>query len=940
MQRPKPPLWLTVGTYARLYALILTIIVGVTVLRYHLLIQAETTELKTHATAELDRIQSIALPLLTQTSRVTPEQLNQVLQLQSSHPSLAIQSLSWHVQGNPALEIQRTRETVSTPAWFATALAFDTPHATVALTLPNGQHAELDIQLQAAPLVARAWENTLTQARLSALNIFIILTLLTLLVRANAQMLSRLAQATQRLQQGHLDTRMDVRGTLEARAVARTFNDMAGQIQSLVTSLRHTEQLQGEQLHFTRQLIDALPLPVFVRDPQGHGVDGNAAWARLSGPAASQLLEQPPPTDLTLTDEGMTVAEVAGQPLEVGVCGENATPRDMLLYQATFTHSNGMAAGTIGALVDVTERKQAEQALRAEKERAQVTLASIGDGVITTDRHGRIDTLNEAAQLMTGHTLQQAVGQKLADVFRCFEEPVNLTTTRGTGKDGLALRESPLHQAVQQILVHRSGEHYAIEYTAAPIRTADLGDEGWVIVFRDVSETRKLREQLSWHAKHDGLTGLHNRAMLSEQLTHAIFNSQQHGHLLAVCILDLDHFQTINEQHGTRIGDRLLKEVALRLKALVTPADAVARLGGDEFGLLLGQQTDAAAVEQRLSALRSALSQPYAIDHLDVHLTVSIGVALFPQDHANPDTLLRHADQAMCQAKSTGRNQVHVFDVAQDQLIQTLHSQQTRIAQALAHDEFRLYYQPKVNLRSGQIVGMEALLRWHHPTQGVLVPHQVFPLVEDTDLIIDIGEWVLVQALQQLRQWNADGLRWSVSVNIAARHFHWHAFEDRLKAVLRECPDVHPAQLELEILESAALDDVAYMKHLMQRCQALGVRFALDDFGTGYSSLSYLKTLPAETIKIDKSFVMNILDDPDDHTLITAIVALAAAFGRQVIAEGVESTAHGQRLLTLGCELAQGFGIAHPMPADEVLHWARQTPAPCPVIPAEQPSNP
>jgi diguanylate cyclase (GGDEF)-like protein/PAS domain S-box-containing protein len=928
MQRPKPPQWLTFGTYAWLYTVILAIIMGVTVLRYHLLIQAEAVELKTHATGELERIQSIALALLTQGQQVTPEQLNRVLLFQSSHPSLAIHSLSWHVDGHPVFETLRPEVESTAPAWFAQALTLAPPQAILALRQPDERNGELFIRLQTAPLVSRAWQNIVDQARLSALNIFIILGLLTLLVRTNALMLARLSNATNRLKQGRLNTRMAVRGTLEARAVARTFNDMAGQIQSLVASLRHTEQMQSEQLHFTRQLIDALPLPVFVRDPQGHCADGNPAWARLSGTSVSRLLEQPTPTDWTLTDDGMTFGEEQGHPQEVSVCGDDGLTRDMLLYQATFTQSNGMAAGTIGALVDVTERKRAEHALRAEKERAQVTLASIGDGVITTDRHGRIDTLNEAAQLMTGHTLQQAVGRKLTEVFRCFEEAVNLTTKRSGEKGGLTLRESPLHQAVQQILIHRSGEHYAIEYTAAPIRTTDEGDEGWVIVFRDVSETRKLREQLSWHAKHDGLTGLHNRAMLAEQLTHAIFNTQQNHCMLAVCILDLDHFQTINEHHGSRIGDRLLKEVALRLKAFVTPTDAVARLGGDEFGLLLGHQVDTAAVDQRLGALRSALSQPYAIDHLTLHLTVSIGVALFPQDHANPDTLLRHADQAMCQAKSSGRNQVHVFDVEQDQLIQTLHTQQTRIAQALEQNEFRLYYQPKVNLHSHHIVGMEALLRWQHPTQGVLGPQHVFPLIEDTDLIIDIGEWVLTQALQQLRQWNATGCRWTVSVNIAARHFHWHAFEDRLKSMLRECPDVSPSQLELEILESAALDDVQYMKHLMQRCQALGVRFALDDFGTGYSSLSYLKILPAETIKIDKSFVMNILDDPDDHTLITAIVALARAFGRQVIAEGVESAAHGQQLLALGCELGQGFGIARPTPAEQVLEWAQAHPTP------------
>ncbi|MFN9474162.1 putative bifunctional diguanylate cyclase/phosphodiesterase [Acidovorax sp.] len=237
--------------------------------------------------------------------------------------------------------------------------------------------------------------------------------------------------------------------------------------------------------------------------------------------------------------------------------------------------------------------------------------------------------------------------------------------------------------------------------------------------------------------------------------------------------------------------------------------------------------------------------------------------------------------------------------------------------------EMRLYYQPKVNLRTGEVLGMEALLRWQHPEQGLLGPQHVLPLLEDAQAVAELGEWVLQEALSQMRQWSLAGVQWEVSVNIAAQHFHRPDFVDRLKDLLLTCPEVSPAQLELEILESAALQDMHYMRSMMRSCQALGVRFALDDFGTGFSSLSYLKRLPAESIKIDQSFVRGILHDEDDLTLVTAIITLAQAFNRHVIAEGVETPAHGDKLLALGCERAQGFGIAPPMPAHEVLAWTR-----------------
>jgi len=916
--------WLWRGTYPRLYLPIVLIILLVSAVRYHYLLAAETAEVHRHAASELRRIGDALLPALVALPMNDPEAATAALREGAAHFAPQLQSLRWQWSAQPAVEVQGAAAPSSAPAWFTEWVDLAPPVQQFSQAAPNGQFGRLTVVLHPEPLVGQVWDTVVVQMRISALNIFTILFLLTLLLRANARMLRRLAQATDAFRQGRLDTRMEVAGTLESRALAATFNDMAGKVQSLVLSLRETQRLQSEQLHFTRQLIDALPLPVFVRDPQGAYLEVNRAWQRLFQPRPDASRSTPPapyhPPELS-PERAARLAQARDN--EIRIQPANRFPaRDMAYYEAPFTTTSGAQAGTIGTLVDVTERRRAEEALRAEKERAEVTLASIGDGVITTGPSGCIETINEAAQLMTGFTADQAMGRQLEDVFRLYEE--HASRIASTAVDH-GTRPGALQPVSHDVLIHRSGERYAIEYTASSIRMGHGPAVGRVVVFRDVTETRNLRHQISWHARHDALTGLYNRAALAERLTHAVFVARQRGLLLAVCMLDLDRFQAVNDAHGNRLGDRLLKETALRLGAFIhAPQDAVARMGGDEFVLLLGEQPDVAAIESRLGQLMQQLAAPYAIDDRVLRTTASVGVAVFPHDDASPDTLLRHADQAMCQAKSQGRNQVHVFDVQRDHAVQTLHSRQTRVAQALRAGELLLHYQPKVNLRTGEILGLEALLRWQHPEQGLLGPQHVLPLIEDAELAVELGEWVLREALAQTRQWTGAGMPWEISVNITAPHFHRPDFVQRLQDILHTCPEVSPARLELEILETAALEDMQHMRHVMQGCQALGVRFALDDFGTGYSSLSYLKRLPAESIKIDQSFVHGILDDADDLTLVSAIVALAKALQRHVVAEGVETAAHAARLLELGCERAQGFGIARPMPAHEVLDWARE----------------
>ena len=436
-------------------------------------------------------------------------------------------------------------------------------------------------------------------------------------------------------------------------------------------------------------------------------------------------------------------------------------------------------------------------------------------------------------------------------------------------------------------------------------------------------------QKMSWQNYNDVLTGLPNRAALAARFEQELFLARERQRLLAVCLFDLDHFQNINDRFGAEAGDDILRQVAGRLQDFAGQVHYVARLGGDEFVLLLCGQASIASIEHNVTALMRELSQPYVCDQQALEMTASVGIAVYAGKEFNTESLLRHADHAVYQAKLTGRNQYHFFDTNLDEEVRTHHNQRTEVRHALINNELRLYYQPKVNMRTGEVVGMEALLRWQHARRGVLAPAQFLPLVEQTDLIIDIGEWVLRQALWQIRRWSAAGQHWVVSVNIAARHFQRPDFVPRLKAILDEFPGVRPNMLELEILESSALHDLEHVRRIIRACQALGITFALDDFGTGYSSMSYLKRLPADIVKIDQSFVRNMLNDPDDLHLVRAVIGLARSFSLSVIAEGVESVEHGTRLLELGCDLAQGYGIAHPMPADTVLEWATHfVPAP------------
>ncbi len=365
----------------------------------------------------------------------------------------------------------------------------------------------------------------------------------------------------------------------------------------------------------------------------------------------------------------------------------------------------------------------------------------------------------------------------------------------------------------------------------------------------------------------------------------------------------------------------LLIALAQRLKTVLRDEDTLSRIGGDEFVAVIVNLDQPQTCEPILERLLQAAAGPVIVDDLVLGVSASVGVTFYPQDNSDAERLLRHADQAMYQAKQMGRNRYHLFDVAQDVAVTVRNESLARIRRALDESELVLYYQPKVNMKMGKFIGVETLIRWQHPERGLLLPATFLPSIEGHPISVELDEWVINAAMTQIRTWHSAGLEIPVSVNIGARQLQQRAFVARLADLLASHPKVDPANLELEILESSALEDMLSVVEVMNACIALGVSFALDDFGTGYSSLTYLRRLPAKCLKIDRSFVLEMLDDPDDLAIVQGVIGLATAFRRQVIAEGAETVAHGTQLLAQGCVLAQGFGIARPMPASEVLDW-------------------
>ena len=537
------------------------------------------------------------------------------------------------------------------------------------------------------------------------------------------------------------------------------------------------------------------------------------------------------------------------------------------------------------------------------------------EGITITDEKMNIIDVNPAFCKITGYSREDVIGRhsrilssgkQSPGFYRNMWQEIN---TNGHWQGEIWSRKN-------------AGEPYAILLTISALKNDHGNVVNYVGVFTDITSSKQQQERLSLMAHYDVLTGLPNRTLFVDRFHQAIAHSKRTKAQLAVCFLDLDNFKPINDNFGHGVGDQLLVKVAERIKASIREEDTVSRQGGDEFAILLNDIDTYAQCEQTLERLHHSLAEPYLINGHTHKITASSGITLYPSDDADIDTLLRHADQAMYQAKVAGKHCYHLFNAEHDQLVIRKHNRLKIIEFALANDEFELYYQPKVNMVTGELFGAEALIRWNHPEKGLVPPLDFLPIIEGSELEIKVGNWVINQALQQLDTWQQQGITLEVSVNISSYHLLSTSFFSELESALADHPEVDSNYLQLEILESSALSDLDAISSIIKTCQsALGTHVALDDFGTGYSSLTHLRNLSADTIKIDQSFVRDMLDDPSDYAIIDGVIGLASSFNREVIAEGVESTNHGLMLLLMGCEQAQGYGIAKPMPAGEFPTW-------------------
>lgn len=560
---------------------------------------------------------------------------------------------------------------------------------------------------------------------------------------------------------------------------------------------------------------------------------------------------------------------------------------------------------------DITQRKQAEEKLQL----AANVFSHAREGIIITDAQGTIIDTNEAFAYITGYRRDEIIG-KNPSLLRSGRHDANYYK-----KMWATLLEQG-HWSGEVWNRHKSGRIYAEMLTISAVKNQQDETQYYVGLFSDITELKQHQDQLEHIAHYDALTNLPNRVLLAKRLQQGMEFVKKQKKQLIVVYIDLDGFKAINDNHGHEIGDQLLMVVAKRMQSTLRDNDTVSRIGGDEFVAVLLNLDDSSACINMLQRLLKAAAKPVHIDNKMLHISASLGVTYFPQiDMVDADQLLRQADQAMYQAKLLGKNCYHIFDAALDRSVRGHHESIDNIRTALKREEFVLYYQPRVNMRTGKVIGAEALIRWQHPEQGLLTPATFLPIIENHPLEIELGDWVLKTALTQLSAWQQMGLDLSVSVNVSALQLQQPNFTERLTALIKSIPHIEARLLELEILENSALEDIVQISQVMQACKGLGISFSLDDFGTGYSTLTYIKRLPASILKIDQSFVHDMLDDPEDLAIIEGVLGLATAFRRQAVAEGVETDQHAELLLQLGCELAQGYGISRPIPSASFLAW-------------------
>lgn len=696
---------------------------------------------------------------------------------------------------------------------------------------------------------------------------------------------------------------------------------LIGAFQDVTEEFRNRQRLAEAERRF-RGLFEHAQVTMMVHDVEtGEILDANpAAWETYGAENLAQLQEA---SDRIWAESPYGRVDALGRIRQARTT--RVGPFDWLSRRLDGSHFWQLVSLTpiqieqrdcvLAACVDVTLRREAENLLRESEERFRRLLKDVpGVAVQGCSAEGRIHYWNKAAEELYGYSEDEALGQDVFDLLVPAEQAADYRAIIQRLVEKVEVDGGELTLRRQDgSLVTVFASHSAVHRVGQPVE-----------LFRidiDLTERKRHERELVRIANYDSLTGLPNRHLMAEMMRELCERSRRNDESMAVCYLDLDEFKPINDQHGHDIGDQVLVIVADRLRSAVRGSDMVSRLGGDEFVILLTGAGDGARLEHRLRTLLERIAEPMVVGELSLNVHASIGVTLYPDDGADPDTLLRHADQAMYRAKAQGRNRFNLFDTVLEDRVRARRMHLVEIEQGLKSGQFKLYFQPKVELRTRKLFGFEALVRWHHPERGLLGPDDFLPFLGQSELEPVFGAAMIEQALDCMAAWQKAGHSLRVSVNVSGPHLLRPDFVDQLSEQLQVHPELRPGQLCLEIVESAAVADLGVAVDVLKEVRDLGVEVAIDDFGTGYSSLSYLRSLPVDELKIDRSFVLNMLEDSGDETIVRSVIGMAQAFDIRVIAEGVETEAHVQRLIELGCAQGQGYVFAPAMEAASVPGW-------------------
>ncbi len=620
------------------------------------------------------------------------------------------------------------------------------------------------------------------------------------------------------------------------------------------------------------------------------------------------------PEDRTLVRDTINEALGAQRPFDIEYRIRHADGEIRWVWErgVGVKDSLGNLLGIEGIIQDITDRKQAFQALREAERRYRSLFDNAIEGIFRTTPEGQYLDANPALARIYGYETVADLARSLCDIrAQLYVDPERRTEFMRI------IKARGLISGFESQVYRKDGQIIWISENARAVTDEHGVVQHYEGTVEDITERKLYEKRIEQQANYDTLTGLANRSLLNDRLQQSIMTAALYGTRLAVIFVDLDRFKYINDSLGHHVGDQLLCEMSRRLSSCVREGDTVSRLGGDEFVLLLNGLGDVDAVASLMERLLDEITLPWITQSGQFDVTSSIGIALYPDDGGDAQTLLKHADSAMYRAKELGRNNFQFFTEELNAMMTERLELETGLRRALERNQFCLYYQPRVDIRTGAITGAEALLRWRVSDQEMMQPGKFIPVAEETGLIVPIGEWALREACQQNLAWQQAGLSpLVVAVNVSLRQFQRDDFLQTVSSVLQQT-GLAAAALELEVTESSVMHNAERLIDMLSNIRALGVHISVDDFGTGYSSLSYLKRFPVDRLKIDRSFVQDILVDKDSEAIVRTIIALGHNLGLKLVAEGVENAEQVAYLLANGCDELQGFYYGRPMPAHE-----------------------